>query len=160
MTIQVAIYHHTCYQFDRPVTLSPHEVRLRPASHCRTPILSYSLKVQPAKHFLNWQQDGYGNWLARFVFPEKARELVVEVDLVADMTVIDPFNFFIEDYAKDYPFAYAEALARELAPFREAEPPGPLLTQWVERARADLMSAGPTNTVNLLVALNQRLARD
>src|SRR5262249_27485322 len=135
-------------------------VRLRPASHCRTPILSYSLKVQPAKHFLNWQQDGYGNWVARYVFPEKARELIVEVDLVADMTVIDPFDFFIEEYAKDFPFAYSEPLGRDLAPFRDAEPPGPLLSQWIERARFELLSSGRTNTVNLLVELNRRLARD
>ena len=160
MTIQVALHHKTTYAFDRLVGLSPHEVRLRPASHCRTPILSYSLKVQPAKHFLNWQQDGYGNWVARYVFPEKARELVVEVDLVADMTVINPFDFFVEEYAQDYPFAYSEALARELAPFREAEPAGPLLTQWIEHAKADLLSGARTNTVDLLVDLNRRLARD
>ncbi|HXX10320.1 MAG TPA: transglutaminase family protein, partial [Burkholderiales bacterium] len=160
MTIQVALHHKTTYAFDRAVALSPHEVRLRPAAHCRTPILSYSLKVQPAKHFLNWQQDGYGNWVARYVFPEKARELVVEVDLVADMTVINPFDFFVQEYAQDYPFAYSDPLARELQPFRETEPAGPLLREWIERARSELMSRGRTNTVNLLVDLNRRLARD
>jgi len=160
MTIQVALHHKTTYSFDRAVALSPHEVRLRPAAHCRTPILSYSLKVQPAKHFLNWQQDGYGNWVARYVFPEKARELVVEVDLVADMTVINPFDFFVQEYAQDYPFAYSDLLASELQPFREAEPAGPLLRDWIERARAELLSSGRTNTVNLLIDLNRRLARD
>ena len=103
MTIQVALHHKTTYSFDRLVNLSPHEVRLRPASHCRTPILSYSLKVQPAKHFENWQQDGYGNWVARYVFQEPARELVVEVDLVADMTVINPFDFFVEESRRALP---------------------------------------------------------
>jgi len=160
MTIQVALHHKTTYAFDRAVALSPHEVRLRPAAHCRTPILSYSLKVQPAKHFLNWQQDGYGNWVARYVFPEKARELVVEVGLVADMTVINPFDFFVQEYAQDYPFAYSDPLARELQPFRETEPAGPLLSQWIERARSELLGHGRTNTVNLLVDLNRRLARD
>jgi uncharacterized protein (DUF2126 family)/transglutaminase-like putative cysteine protease len=160
MTIQVALHHKTTYNFDRPVGLSPHEVRLRPASHSRTPILAYSLKVQPAKHFLNWQQDGYGNWVARYVFPEKTRQLVVEVDLVADMTVINPFDFFVEEYAENYPFKYSEQLARELAPFREVEPAGPVLAEWLASAKADLLAHGPTNTVNLLVALNQRLARD
>ena len=160
MTIQVALHHKTTYNFDRPVGLSPHEVRLRPASHSRTPILAYSLKVQPAKHFLNWQQDGYGNWVARYVFPEKTRQLVVEVDLVADMTVINPFDFFVEEYAENYPFKYSEQLARELAPFREVEPAGPMLAEWLASAQADLLAHGPTNTVNLLVALNQRLARD
>ncbi len=160
MTIQVALHHKTTYSFDRLVSLSPHEVRLRPASHCRTPILSYSLKVQPAKHFLNWQQDGYGNWVARYVFQEQARELVVEVDLVADMTVINPFDFFVEESAELYPFRYSEQLARELAPFRELEPTGPLLGAWIGSAKAELMSSGPTNTVDLLVELNRRLSRD
>ena len=112
MTIQVAIYHHTRYLFDRPVTLSPHEIRLRPAAHCRTPILSYSLKVQPAKHFLNWQQDAYGNYVARYVFPEKTRELVIEVDLTADMTVINPFDFFVEESAEKYPVHLRRAAGR------------------------------------------------
>src|SRR5215470_5035455 len=130
MTIQVALHHKTTYDFDRPVALSPHEIRLRPAAHCRTPILSYSLKVQPAKHFLNWQQDAYGNYVARYVFPEKARELTIEVDLTADMTVINPFDFFVEASAETYPFSYDERLASELAPFRAVEPAGPLLSAW------------------------------
>jgi uncharacterized protein (DUF2126 family)/transglutaminase-like putative cysteine protease len=160
MTIQVALHHKTTYSFDRLVNLSPHEVRLRPASHCRTPILSYSLKVQPGKHFENWQQDGYGNWVARYVFQEPARELVVEVDLVADMTVINPFDFFVEESAERYPFTYSEQLTRELAPFREVEPAGPLLAAWIDRVRADLLSGGPMNTVDMLVELNRRLSRD
>ena len=159
MTIQVALYHKTTYTFDRLVGLSPHEIRLRPAAHCRTPILSYSLRIQPSKHFLNWQQDGYGNWVARVVFPDKARELVVEVDLVADMTVINPFDFFVEPSAETFPFLYSEQVARELAPFREVEPAGPLLSAWIERARKELLSAGPTKTVDLLVELNRRLAQ-
>ena len=101
MSIRVALNHTTRYRFDRPVGLSPHEVRLRPAPHCRTRIHSYSLKVQPANHFINWQQDPYGNYLARLVFPERATELVVVVDIVADMTVINPFDFFVETYAED-----------------------------------------------------------
>ena len=97
MTIKVALHHKTHYTFDRAVGLSPHEVRLRPAAHCRTPIESYSLKVKPAKHFLNWQQDPYGNWVARLVFTGRTEKLEIEVDLVADLTVINPFDFFVED---------------------------------------------------------------
>src|SRR6476659_5015236 len=100
VTIKVALHHKTRYDYDRLVGLSPHEVRLRPAAHCRTPIESYSLKVKPAKHFLNWQQDPYGNWVARLVFPDKARELEIVVDLVADMTVINPFDFFVDPAAE------------------------------------------------------------
>jgi transglutaminase-like putative cysteine protease len=120
MTIRVAINHQTSYRFDRAVTLWPHEVRLRPAAHSRTPILSYSLKVEPTEHFLNWQQDSYGNWVARLVFPKKADSLKITVDLVADMTVINPFDFFIDEYAENFPFAYPDGLKRELSPYLEA----------------------------------------
>ncbi|HET7158853.1 MAG TPA: transglutaminase N-terminal domain-containing protein, partial [Burkholderiales bacterium] len=106
MSIQIALHHRTHYRYEHPVTLSPHEIRLRPAPHCRTPVLSYSLNVKPEQHFINWQQDIFGNYIARFVFPEKAGVLEVTVDLVADMTVINPFDFFMESYADRFPFAY------------------------------------------------------
>src|SRR4051812_5807747 len=112
MTIKVALHHKTRYEYDRPVSLSPHEVRLRPAAHTRTPIESYSLKVKPAKHFLNWQQDPYGNWVARIVFPEKARELEITVDLVADMTVINPFDFFVDPAAERFQIGRASCRER------------------------------------------------
>lgn len=97
MAIRVALQHVTRYKYDRFVSLSPHEVRLRPAPHARTPILSYSLSVAPEEHFVNWQQDPYGNFSARYVFPKEANELTFTVALVADMTVINPFDFFVED---------------------------------------------------------------
>ena len=159
MTIRVALHHCTRYRYDRPVALSPHEIRLRPAAHCRTPIHSYSLRVKPEKQFLNWQQDAYGNYLARLVFPEKARELEITVDLVADMTVINPFDFFVEEYAEHYPFEYRPQLAKELIPFLEREPPGPLLSAWLTDFRANHLQAG-VNTTDLLVALNTKLSRD
>ena len=114
MAIRIAINHKTEYRYDRLVSLSPHVVRLRPAVHTRTPIHSYSLKIGPEKHFINWQQDPFGNYLARLVFTEKTRVLSVEVDLVAEMVVINPFDFFLDEYAKQYPFKYSERLNREL----------------------------------------------
>jgi uncharacterized protein (DUF2126 family)/transglutaminase-like putative cysteine protease len=159
MTIRVALHHRTRYTFDRPVVVSPHEVRLRPAPHCRTPIASYSLQVTPEKHFVNWQQDAYGNYIARFVFPEKARELEITVDLVADMTVINPFDFFVEQWAEHFPFDYPPQLAAELAPYREKEAPGPLLAKWLADFRATGVEPG-INTTTFLVGLNQRLARE
>ncbi|MCL4689548.1 MAG: transglutaminase family protein [Burkholderiales bacterium] len=159
MTIKVALHHRTAYAFDRPVTLSPHEVRLRPAAHCRTPIGGYSLRVSPAKHFLNWQQDPYGNWVARLVFPEKARSLEITVDLVADMTVVNPFDFFLDKAAERFPFAYTPENARELAPYLEVEPLTPRLAAWIEGARARHL-ASPVATIDFLVAVNRDLQRD
>ena len=117
MSIRVALHHRTSYHYDRPITLSPHVIRLRPAPHCRTPVLSYSLKVTPKTHFLNWQQDPHGNFQARIVFPEKTREFVTTVDLIAELTVINPFDFFLEPEADKYPFSYAEGLRVELHPY-------------------------------------------
>ncbi len=159
MTIRVALHHNTRYRYDRPVAVSPHEIRLRPAVHCRTPIHSYSLTVRPEKQFINWQQDAFGNYVARLVFPEKTRELEITVDLVADMTVINPFDFFVEEYAERYPFEYRPQLAKELTPFLERDPPGPLLAAWLADFRANGLKPG-MNINDFLVALNQKVARD
>ena len=157
MTIRIALQHRTLYAFDRPVGLSPHEVRLRPAPHCRTPIASYSLRVAPEKHFVNWQQDAYGNCVARFVFPEPARALDITVDLVADMTVINPFDFFVERWAEQFPFDYPPQLAAELAPYFEREPSGPLLERWLADFRRQGSGPAPTSST-CWCALNLRLA--
>ena len=159
MTIRVALNHQTHYRFDRPVKLWPHEIRLRPAAHSRTPISGYSLKVTPEKHFINWQQDAFGNWLARLVFPEPADELSIEVDLVADMTVINPFDFFVEEYAEFFPFEYPAALAKELGPFLEADPAGPLLAQWLKEVKAEVVKP-EQRIVDFLWAINAKAQRD
>jgi transglutaminase-like putative cysteine protease len=127
MTLHVALTHKTEYRYDRLTGMGPQIIRLRPAPHSRTPILSYSLSITPKQHFLNWQQDPFGNYLARLVIPEKTREFSVTVDLVADMAVINPFDFFVDDAAKHFPFAYDPTLKQELSPYLEPAQVGPLL---------------------------------
>jgi uncharacterized protein (DUF2126 family)/transglutaminase-like putative cysteine protease len=155
MSIHAALTHRTRYSYDRLVGLSPQTIRLRPAPHGRTPILSYSLGISPKPHFLNWVQDPQGNFCARVVFPERVRHFEVTVDLVADMATINPFDFFVEPAAEAFPFAYDPVLAEELAPFRRLSPPGPLLARYLR----DIPREAP-NTVNFLVDLNQRLAAE
>ena len=154
MAIRVALNHKSAYHYHRLVTLQPHIVRLRPAPHCRTPILSYSLRIHPENHFLNWQQDPYSNYNARLVFNEPARELVVEVDLVVEMTAINPFDFFIEASAEQYPFAYDPVVAKELIPYLETLPAGPKLQALIAELRRDKVC-----TIDYLVDINQRLQR-
>lgn len=152
MGIRVALNHRTCYRYPKAVWLSPHVVRLRPAPHCRTTIASYSLKVTPADHFINWQQDPYSNRLARLVFPNKTREFSVEVDLIADLTVTNPFDFFLEKEGEHYPFKYDPTLLRELGPYLETAEAGPLLRSLIREA-----ARGKMRTVDYLVELNQIL---
>ena len=135
MGIKVALRHVTTYKYDRPITLSPHTIRLRPAAHARTPILSYSLSVKPAHQYLNWQQDPYGNYLARLVFPKPTREFQVVVDLHADLAPINPFDFFIEDYAQNYPFQYDAEVFKELTPYLETLPVGPKLQAIIDELK-------------------------
>ncbi len=144
----------TRYDYDRPISLGPQIVRLRPGAHCRTHIPSYSLTVTPSQHFVNWQQDPHGNWLARFVFPEKTKEFSITVDLIADMAVINPFDFFVEPYAEQWPFAFPADLHEDLAAFVEPEPAGPRLQELIQS-----ISREKRNTVDFLVELNQRLQR-
>jgi len=164
MTLKVALTHRTRYRYDKPVLLHPHLVRLRPAPHARTPIESYGLKITPKNHFLNWQQDPFGNYMARLVFPERTDALEVAVDLVADLSPINPFDFFLDDDAAFAPFSYDEDTAKDLAPYLEPVPGGPLFEGLVAREQAEWLSkAGRKGeedglrTNDFLVGVNQRL---
>ena len=154
MGIRVALHHRTTYHYDRLVTLSPQAVRLRPAPHCRTPVTAYSLKVEPDQHFLNWQQDPHGNFLARLVFPKPTRRFQLAVDLVAELTVVNPFDFFLESDALEYPFRYADWLGEELRPYLRTLPAGPRLQAFLAGVPREAKG-----TVDFLVALN-RYAHD
>jgi uncharacterized protein (DUF2126 family)/transglutaminase-like putative cysteine protease len=155
MAIIASIHHLTSYSYDRPVILSPQIIRLRPAPHSRTRVISHSLRVSPAGHFVNHQQDPYGNWLSRFVFPDPVHELRIEVDLVADMTIYNPFDFFVADEAVEWPFQYPEDLTDDLVIYRRAEAAGPRLAAYL-----DGIDRSEKGTVNFLVGLNAQLSRD
>ena len=155
MSIHVALTHRTHYQYDRPVVLSPQVVRLRPAPHAKSRVLSYSLRVEPEGHFVNWQQDPFSNWMARLVFPEKVTQFTVTVDLVVEMSVFNPFDFFLEPDAEAAPFVYADDLKVELAPYLDCEPAGPQLVQWL--AGVDRSSR---RTIDFLIDLNRKLQHD
>jgi uncharacterized protein (DUF2126 family) len=154
MAIRVALSHVTRYAYDRPVALSPQTIRLRPAPHTRTPILAYGLRIVPEDHFLNWQQDPFGNFLARAVFPERTTSLEVRVDLRAELRVQNPFDFFVEPDAEDWPFRYEPALARDLAPYRETGAAGPRLNEFL----SPLVGAR-ARSIDFLVDLNQRVQK-
>jgi len=155
VAIHVGIDHHTRYRYDRLVKLSPHLIRLMPAPHTRTPVHHYHFSVSPNEHRLHWQQDPFGNRIARIVFPKPVHELVVDVKLIAEMTVINPFDFFVEKYADDFPFNYDALLRRELTPYFETVESGPHLMTWLES-----VDRRKQHIVDFLVHLNQRLQQD
>ncbi|HEX6240603.1 MAG TPA: transglutaminase N-terminal domain-containing protein, partial [Polyangiales bacterium] len=152
MAIHVALDHSTRYQYDRPVRLSPHVIRLTPAPHTRTPVHHYELDIEPKNHKLFWQQDPFGNVIARAVFPEPVHALKLHVKLVAELTVINPFDFFVEEYAESYPFHYDPVLRQELAPYFELSESGPSLLKYLATESREKL-----RIVDFLVGLNARL---
>ena len=161
MPIHVSLHHVTHYRYEREISLGPQTIRLRPAPHSRTKVLSYSLRVTPQEHFLNWQQDPQSNYLARLVFPEKTKEFRVEVDLVAEMAVLNPFDFFLEPEAEHVPFCYDSALDHELEPFRRKIPLTPAVAPYLKEIADEIADhKDDYRTIDFLVSLNTRLNRD
>ena len=155
MSIHVALHHVTHYRYDRPIQLGPQVIRLRPAPHSRSHILSYSIKVEPAEHFINWQQDPFANYQARLVFPHKTTEFKVTVDLVTEMAVFNPFDFFLEPRAEHVPLTYAPALKVELSSYLEKLPRTPLFKKYLSS-----LDRSRQRTIDFLVQINQRVYQD
>ena len=155
MSIQTALRHVTRYRYDRPIVLGPQTIRLRPAPHSRAKVTAYALKIEPQGYFLNWQQDPQSNWLARVVFPEKVDRFTVSVDLTVEMAVVNPFDFFLEPSAEQFPFAYSEELKAELEPYLRAEPGGQAFERYLAQIPRETKQ-----TTSLIFDLNAQLARD
>ena len=152
MSLKVVLSHKTHYSFDKPINLSPHVIRLRPAPHSRTPIEAYSLNIKPQDHFINWQQDPFGNYLARIVFPEKTTELEIDVEVLAELVSINPFDFFVEEYATNFPFKYKKELKKELSPYLEITEEGKKLKKFLKT-----LDLTPRNINDFLVELNMAI---
>ena len=152
MALKIVISHKTVYKYDRPVNLSPHIFRLRPAPHSRTPIEAYSIKIKPENQFFNWQQDPFGNYMARLIFPEKTTELSIDVEIIADLKTINPFDFFVEEYAEEYPFTYKEETKKELLPYLEITDKGTLLQEFLKT-----LDYTPRKTIYFLIHINQKI---
>jgi len=155
VSIHVALNHVTHYRYDHPINLGPQIIRLRPCAHARTRILSYSMRVEPGVHFINWQQDPQANYLARMVFPEKTTEFRIEVDFVAEMAVHNPFDFFLEPAAEVFPFSYPAEQAHELQPYRACLRATPAFSAYLSTFPHEKV-----RTIDFLVGLNQRLQQD
>ena len=155
MSIHAALNHITHYRYDRPIELGPQVVRLRPAPHCRSKVISYSLKIEPADHFINWQQDPFSNYQARLVFLKPTTEFKVTVDLVVEMAVYNPFDFFLEPEAENFPFAYNDEVKQELAPYLAKAPLTPLLAKYLAQ-----IDRTERRTIDFLVDINQKLQQD
>ncbi len=153
MGIHVAIHHKTSYLYERRVKMWPQVIRLRPAPHSRTKILGYSLKIEPENHFINWMQDPFGNYQARIVFPEKVKKFSVDVEVIADLVAVNPFDFFLEEDSEKFPFEYDEQLKKELLPYLE-------ITE-SDRQLMDLLEScqqyKDQQTVDFLVSVNQHI---
>ena len=152
MALKIVISHKTLYKYDRPVSLSPHIFRLRPAPHSRTPIEAYSIKIKPENQFFNWQQDPFGNYLARLIFPEKTTELSIDVEIIADLKTINPFDFFVEEYAEEYPFEYLETTKKELLPYLEITDKGKLIQDFIKT-----LDYTPRKTIYFLIDINRKI---
>jgi uncharacterized protein (DUF2126 family)/transglutaminase-like putative cysteine protease len=155
VSIHVALNHVTAYKYDRLITLGAQVVRLRPAPHCRTRILSYSLRISPSQHFINWQQDAQSNYLARLTFPDKTDHFRIEVDLVAEMAVLNPFDFFLAPHAENFPFSYSQEDRRELVSYLVKAPTTKLVAEYLKK-----VDVTPRRTIDFLVELNRMLAQD
>ena len=159
MIMLVSLRHGTRYLYDRPVTLGPHEIRLKPVPGCRTPVPSYSLSVRPAQHSIHWHHDAAGNNVARVLFQEKIPQFEIDVALTADLAPVNPFDFLVSPGAERFPLAYPDTVRPELQAYLSATENGVQLQRWLMEFRASEKPEG-RGTIDLLAAINGRVKRD
>ena len=147
---RIALRHRLDYRFDRPVRLSTHWLRLCPAPGTRANITAYTLRVGPRTHFLNWLRDPFENHLARLDLPEPVRHFTLDLEILAELQPVNPFDFLTEPYAANHPFDYPEQLARDLAPYLLQPATGPATRAWLAA-----LDRTETPTIERLTALNQ-----
>ena len=152
MSLRFALTHRSTYRYARAVGFGPQLIRLRPAPQCRTPILSYTLSIEPATHWLHWQQDPLGNFMARVLVTQPVTAFSVTVDLTAEISTVNPFDFFVEPEAATWPFTPEPWLAEQLLPYRRLDPLGPLLDAFLQE-----IPRTPRGTVEFLVNLTARV---
>jgi len=150
--VSVCLRHRTTYLFERPAVLGPHSIRLRPSPHCPVPILGYELRVDPQDAEVRWHHDPHDNWVARAFFPSPAGKLDIDVRMEARLAPVNPFDFYVDDWALRYPFAYPHALSRELAAYLWRDEPTPRVRAFVEEVRA---AVGGSNTAEALTTANR-----
>ncbi len=152
---RVALRHRLDYRFDRPVRLSTHWLRLRPAPQAVACIQAYSLTVRPASHFVNWVRDPFENHLARLDFPEAVSRCSIDMELLAELPPTNPFDFLLAADAAEHPFRYPDQLAGELAPYLWSGESGEELRRWL-----DTLDRTPAPTVERIQQIATRTAED
>ncbi|MGI9212205.1 MAG: transglutaminase family protein, partial [Methylococcaceae bacterium] len=150
MSTLVALLHHIEQTYGSRRTVPTHWLRVRPAPHTRPDITAYTIKVTSEPHFLNWVRDPFENYIARLDLPEPVASLGLTVELLADLTPINPFDFLTEPEAAHYPFDYSEQTRKELAPYLNMPPPGSRLTAWLKR-----LDRSPGYIVEVLSRINK-----
>lgn len=119
--MRIDIRHRTEYQFDAPVFLEPHVVRLRPRGDASQRLLSYELTIDPEPTVRAENFDLDGNVVTQAWFDGTTGHLTVETLATVETLVTDPFRFLLDEPARTLPDVYPARLRSQLAAYRKAQ---------------------------------------